>query len=339
MVSVINFNQFEATPTMKPYIFPILLSFLVGILIAWSLFPSEEYGKVALAILLPTLILIIGFRWITFRRIQNFRTQLYQIFQTLEEFDVDEPTKVAFEKSPFPIFNELSDYLIELINRIRTDYQTNKQFTQNASHELQTPLAIIKGHIEILLQSPNIGEKEMQSLGVVLQNTNRLSKLNSALILLSKIEHQRFIDASLVNFEEVIEEILTNFQDLIQIQNLKINRAYQALFQVTMSETLAEILIANLLQNAIRYNQEGDEGYIDIRMEENELTISNPGAPLPIAPKQLFKRFKRSSSSEEGLGLGLSIVKRICEQSGLKVTYTYKAPMHYLKLTPLKNIV
>ena len=176
------------------YFVPILIAIIATAAFIKFSFSPEWYWKAILVALIPTLIIAVGFRIITFRRIKIIRNQLYQIFETLEEFDVDEPQKVKFDESPFPIFNELNEYLIELIERIRGNYQANKQFTQNASHELQTPLAIIKGHVELLLQSPRIGEKEIESLAVVLQNTNRLSKLNSALILLSKIEHQRFSD-------------------------------------------------------------------------------------------------------------------------------------------------
>lgn len=312
------------------YFIPVLISLLAAVLLIWKLAPVAFYAKALLIAILPLIFLAIGFRIITYQRIQIIRNQLFQIFQALEDFDVDEPTKVIFEDSPFPIFNELNDYLIELINRIRTDFQAHKQFTQNASHELQTPLAIIKGHVELLLQSPNIGEKEVESLAIVLQNANRLSKINSALILLSKIEHQRFVDTEQVNFAVVTDEVLGNFYDLIQIHNLEIRKEYLEKFEVKMSQTLAEILIANLVQNAIRHNV--DEGYLKIKIDSGGFSISNPGEVLDIKPEALFKRFLRKSDAEESLGLGLSIVKRICEQSGLEVFYKHIEGQHTLHI-------
>ncbi|MFK8008870.1 MAG: sensor histidine kinase [Saprospiraceae bacterium] len=311
------------------YIIPVLLSVLAAAILIDSFFTSENYWKAILVATIPALILAIGFRIITFRRIQLIRKQLFQILETLEEFDVDEPKKVEFEESPFPIFNDLNEYLIELIDRVRVNYQANKQFTQNASHELQTPLAVIKGHVEILLQSPRIGEKEIESLAAVLQNTNRLSKINSSLILLSKIEHQRFSDASNVNFEKVAEEVLDNFKDLISIQKIQIEKQYKGTFGVEMSETLAEILIANLVQNAIRHNIEED-GFIKIDIDENHFSISNSGTPPNMNTESLFKRFKRDSDVEESLGLGLSIVKRICEQAELGIQYKFSNGIHKL---------
>lgn len=310
------------------YLVPLLLSLSVTIPLISFLLPSEYYEEAILIVLISLTILATGFRIITYQRIQTIRNQLYQIFQTLEEFDVDEPQKVKFEESTFPVFNELNAYLIELIDRIRTDYQANKQFTQNASHELQTPLAIIKGHVELLLQSPNIGEKESKSLAAVLQNTNRLSKLNSALILLSKIEHHRFVDNEKVEFTQVTDEVLENFKDLIHIQGLKIEKDYLNGFEVKMSSTLAEILIANLVQNAIRHNL--DNGFIKIVIDTNYFSISNPGKKLDVKPEVMFKRFLRKSEAEESLGLGLSIVKRICEQSNLEVRYKYSEKLHTL---------
>ena len=313
-----------------PYIIPVCLSLSVALLLIWWLIPADFHIVALLVVIIPVLIVAVGFQVITFRRLKIIRLQLYQILQTLEEFDIDEPTKVAFEESPFSLFNELNQYLIELIDRIRTNYQSSKQFTQNASHELQTPLAIIKGHVELLLQSPKISEKEMHSLGIVLQNTNRLSKLNKALILLSKIENQRFIDTERVDFATVTDEMLENFHDLIQLQEVEIRKSYLQPFETEMSLTLAEILIANLIQNAIRHNI--PEGFIEIIMNQDHFSILNTGAVLKDSPDHLFKRFKRKSTVEESLGLGLSIVKRICEQSDLRISYQYEDRLHTLKV-------
>ena len=311
------------------YFLPAVLSLLAATILIGYFFSSENYWKAGLVATIPALILAIGFRMITYRRIQLIRKQLFQILETLEEFDVDEPRKVEFEESTFPIFNDLNKYLIELIDRVRKNYQANKQFTQNASHELQTPLAVIKGHVEILLQSPRIGEKEFQSLAAVLQNTNRLSKINSSLILLSKIEHQRFSDTIKVNFKNVVEEILNNFKDLISIQKIRVEKSYEGTFEIEMSETLAEILIANLMQNAIRHNVE-ENGFIKIEINEKKFSIFNSGLPLNEKTDSLFKRFKRNSTVEESLGLGLSIVKRICEHSDLEIIYEVQEDIHQL---------
>lgn len=260
----------------------------------------------------------------------QLRNQLYSTLTILESFNIDDPSRVAFKKSPIPIFNELNDYLFELITRIREDYISNKQFTQNASHELQTPLAIVKGHTELLLNSPRLGEKEMKSLSAILHNINRLSKINSTLVLLSKIEHQRFSDIKMVDIEMVVEEMLENFKDILQIQKIEVRKKYEGKLKIEMSVTLAEIMIANLLQNAIRYNTE--KKYIEIILSNNSLTISNPGPILTVDPESLFSRFKRQSDVEESLGLGLSLVRRIGELYHIKTTYHYQDQTHTLNV-------
>ena len=312
------------------YFIPVIVALLVTLFLVWLMFPPEWYSKTFLLVIIPLTILMIGFRIITHQRIQIIRNQLYQIIQTLEEFDIEESAKIIFETSPFPIFNEINEYLKELLDRVRNDYQANKQFTQNASHELQTPLAVIKGHVELLIQSPNMGETEIDALAVVLQNTNRLSKLNSALILLSKIEHQQFVDTLPVDFRLTTNEVLQNFQDLIHLQEIEIRKEYTSEFQVEMSTTLAEILIANLIQNAIRHNL--DHRYIKIVIRKDSYSISNPGRPLKVETALLFNRFQKESNTEKSLGLGLSIVKRICDQSSLDITYVCEDGIHTLKL-------
>ena len=311
------------------YILPILAAIFVASILTKFFLPNVFFIKTLIIILVSLAVLGIGFRYITYRRIERIRDQIREIIDTLDEFDVDEPRKVNFEKSPYPIINELNEYLVEIIDRVRDNYRANKQFTQNASHELQTPLAVIKGYVETLLQSPNMKEKEFEALGAIMQNTNRLSKLNAALILLSKIEHQRFTDFEKINFEELTNEMLGNFKDLLFVQEIEVRKNKTGIFQTEMSHALAEILIANLIQNAIRHN-EGN--FIEIEITSDFYKISNIGKTLEVKPNQLFKRFKRDSEKEESLGLGLSIIQRICEVSGLEVKYEVEGNRHFLNV-------
>lgn len=251
----------------------------------------------------------------------QLRQYFYRIYQKLEDFDVAAPTKIQFAASPIQEFDELSQNLNDLIEQLHDNYHANKQFTQNAAHELQTPVMIIKANAELLLQSPKMKQGEIEAIANVLMATNRLSRLNSTLILLSKIEHGRYIDTEKLQVTHVVKIILKNFKDLIQMQGLKISKYYQYPLTVEMSATLLEILMTNLIQNAIRHNI--PKGYIHILITQKSVIIKNTGHPLTVPPEQLFQRFHRSSHLEESLGLGLSIVKRICEQYNFKVNYTY----------------
>lgn len=266
-------------------------------------------------------------RW-THQQVQT--KELDDILAKLSGFRVQSSVPLRFSLSHHPVIRELQRYFVEITSRLQQHYQSSMQFAQNASHELQTPLAIIKGNIDILLQSPRLEERDIKRLGVILQNTNKLSKLSGALVLLSKIENRPFPDETKVNLGKLTEEILYNFKDLLEMQGLKVNIRKEGEVFFFMSSSIAEILLANLIQNAIRHNIKG--GGIDLVIKEQKWAISNTGQPLKVPADQLFKRFERQSDSEEGLGLGLSIVRSICDRYQIKIDYAYEAEKHRLTL-------
>ncbi len=313
-------------------ILPPLLALLLGLILIIFLFPQEFWFKIIAILFLGIIICVIGYNLIQKNRLESLREQLMQVTLTLEEFDIDEPSAVKFKPSAYPVLNDLNANILELINRIRENYRAGKQFTQNASHELQTPLAVIKGQVELLIQSPNMGEKEMNYLVGILQNTNRLAKLNGALILLSKIDNRRFSDIEKINLRKTTEEIILNFKDLIKMKEIEIRWAEKSDWSLEMSEILSEILIGNLLQNAIRHNRE-ENGFIEINCTAGLLSISNPGKPSNVPGEAYFKRFERNSDIEESLGLGLSIVRRICNQFDLIAIYDIKEELHTLSIS------
>ena len=305
------------------------LAFGLGIILFFS-FTTLPFWQITLLVGIPLITLFLSERYITRLRIQRIRKELFQVLETLEQFQIDAPNPVEFNPTKFSLFQELQEYLASLIHRIHLDYTANKQFTENAAHELQTPLAVIKGNIELLLQSSNIGEREYEALGIILQNTNRLSKINQALILLSKIEHKRFQDEETLDFENLLEEVLVNFKDTLRMYALEFSISIEGQLNFTMSKTLAEILLTNLIKNAIRHNLE--EGFIRITIQKQSFIIENSGPNLKVAPSKLFKRFQRQSDANESLGLGLSIVKRICDLYDLEVSYIHSDNHHQIKV-------
>lgn len=209
----------------------------------------------------------------------------------------------------------------------RTDLHQNRAFTQHAAHELQTPLAVIKAQAELLLQSPQLEEADMDALGEIIQQANRLSKINGALILLTKIEQAQFTDETWVDLDATLRVLFAHFEDLIEASQLTVESSVSdPKPRVFMSQTLAEILLANLLQNAIRYNV--PKGWIRLEINPEGLVISNPGKPLMRPASELFERFTRSDELEESMGLGLSIVQRIADAYDLTVSYSEVDGVH-----------
>ena len=287
--------------------------------------PWEAWEALVIALLLGALAGWSLYRW----QMRRLRRPIESIMQSLSGINL-EASELLLNRVDTPLLKQLTEKLSIILQQMQREYQAQKQFTQDASHELQTPLAVIKAHIELLLQSPQLGQLEAEALGGVLQNVNRLSRLNSALILLSKIDNQRFPDVQAVRIGALLQEILENFEDLISAQKLRVELLLSSEVQVSMSASLAEILLANLLQNAIRHNLRG--GYISASLKGQRLTVTNPGKVLTGPPEKLFERFERDSDSEQSLGLGLSIVQRICKLYGFGLQYHHEEGLHTVSI-------
>ena len=277
-----------------------------------------------LVILLVTLFLIN--RFLLNKLWKPFNSTLQQI----KQFNLSGKEKVQLEQSDINEFTELNDAVRIMTGRVSRDYDEIKSFTENASHEIQTPLAIIKSKLELLSQSENLKEDQMNSIQSVYEATNRLSKLNQSLILLTKIDNQQFRESEEVNISSLINKHLNNYEELIAAKFISIKKNIEDNVKMNMNEALAEILISNLITNAIKHNI--DKGVIEITLTNNHLLISNTGLPLKIDPSELFERFKKDKVSSESLGLGLSIVKKICERYSYGIKYIYSDTLHTITI-------
>ncbi len=213
-----------------------------------------------------------------------------------------------------------------MTERIKKDYSNIKEYTENASHELQTPLAIINSKMELLLQSQNFDEKQLKAIADAYEASNRLSKLNKTLLLLAKIENRQFPESKTVNPIQLIKNQIETLEDLIVSKKIKITIESEIDINLQMNPYLGEILFSNLIKNAIRHNQNG--GNLLIVTSKNQICISNTGSELKIDKNKLFERFHKQSTSPESLGLGLAIVDKICEIYNFKINYYFENNMH-----------
>jgi signal transduction histidine kinase len=223
-----------------------------------------------------------------------------------------------------------------MTDKIYTDYIRQKEFTENASHEIQTPLAVIRSKIELLIQSENLKEDEMLHIQNIETAANKLSTLNKALLLLVKIENHQFKEASELSLKKHISTILTQFDWVITDKgiDLKTNFANDLLFKI--NPELVDVLLANLLQNAIRHNYRN--GKIEVKITGRTLRIANTGDELKIKPEELFERFKKDSAKKESLGIGLAIVKSITDVYNIDIKYFYENGHHVFELVfPAKD--
>jgi signal transduction histidine kinase len=279
--------------------------------------------QITLAIVLLLLIsLFLINRFVLGKLWKPFNSTLQQI----KQFNLSGKDQVHLEQTNINEFTELNNAVSLMTKRVSQDYDEIKNFTENASHEIQTPLAIIKSKLELLSQSENLNEEQMNSIQSISETTSRLSKLNQSLILLTKIDNKQFRETEQVDISELALHHLNNYEELLHAKNITVTKNIEPNLKLVMNENLAEILIINLITNAIKHNI--DNGSIQIKITMNSFSVTNTGLELESDPSELFERFKKDKVNSDSLGLGLSIVKKICERYGFEITYHYSGLLH-----------
>lgn len=223
-------------------------------------------------------------------------------------------------------FRELNAAILEMKKNTEDAFLSLKSFSENAAHELQTPLAIITSSAEVLLQDQKLTEEQYRSVSEMQATARRLSALTSTLLLLTKIENKQFTTTESVDFSDVVKRKINLLQELFDQKKLKVNTDLETNIQVKMHATLAEIIVANLLVNALRHTPEAGE--ISISVTAQSFLISNSGVPLKGNSGRIFERFYKEDQSEASTGLGLSLVKLAAENSGCRINYFYRADKH-----------
>jgi signal transduction histidine kinase len=196
-------------------------------------------------------------------------------------------------------------------------------------------LAIIKAKLDTLMQSEKLGREEMEQLQGVENAVNRLSSLNKSLILLARIENSQFENSEEIKVSDIAERSLENFSEMLEARNLSLEKNMTISPIIKMNASLCEILINNLLQNAVRHNVNG--GKIVIETGDKFLRIGNTGGALSISEQEMFERFRKNDASKESLGLGLAIVKSICEKYGFNISYQFKENLHIFNIVFLRT--
>ncbi len=255
----------------------------------------------------------------------------YNTVNSVKEFRASDNELPNFEKTTIKEFAVLNHSLTVMMEKMVSDYNSQKRFSENASHEIQTPLAVIKSKVDLLIQSEKLKDYEMKLIAGIDDACSKLISLNKSLLLLTKIENRQFKITEIVSVEKIIDNSLLLFDDYIKANKIIISKTIEEDFLITMNPDLCLILINNLLQNAIRHNIE--EGSITIFIKASRLIIYNTGNAEPLNRSLLFKRFQKSSRSHLSIGLGLAIANEIAEVSGLSLKYKYSENKHRFTLS------
>ena len=254
----------------------------------------------------------------------------YDALAILRNFRIDNPQPLSFPATKTDEFNFMIDNLKAATTKEAETYQSLKEFTENASHEIQTPLAIIRSKLDILIQKEGLSSNESETSRSVYSAIDKLSKLSQSLLLITKIENKKFENKKSINLTDKLLEKMEQFQELWQINNIEIFNGLEKA-EIVANEYLIDILLNNLLSNATRHNAK--KGEINIALQQGILSVENPGAATPLDEQRIFKRFYKDAPHSNNNGLGLSIIKQICEASGISIDYQFLANRHTFTLT------
>jgi signal transduction histidine kinase len=255
----------------------------------------------------------------------------YHTLDQIKHYSINQPEPLVLSPTTTREFKELNLIFSQMIRRIEHDFRNMKEFTENISHEIQTPLAVIKAKIEMLLKSGNLAENQYKAINAVYQSTSRLSKLSKTLGLISKINNQEFVNKENILLKPFIGNILFNFKELAELKAVKITADLDESAQLYIDPYLLDVLLSNLLKNALSHNF--TNGEIRVVLQPHQITLSNTGCPLNFPPEQIFDRFRRNTDKPNSLGLGLSIVRKIGDMNQIEVRYSYQQERHVFKLS------
>ena len=185
------------------------------------------------------------------------------------------------------------------------------------------------------MQQKKLNKESLRLIKAINEATTKLFKLNQGLLLISKIENQAFHEKKVLSLRKILESSLENYTEILQLKKIKVELDLTDSAMVEMNDVLAEVMISNLLSNAVRFNT--DNGFIKCHIDKNSLVITNPGPSMTVDPEFLFRRFHKGSDNPHSVGLGLSIVKKITDTYGMTITYTCKDSIHEISLRFRRN--
>jgi two-component system sensor histidine kinase QseC len=227
-------------------------------------------------------------------------------------------------------FSDLQKAVNELLLHNMELFKKQKEFISNASHELQTPLAIAINKMEILIEKGNLNIIQAEAIADTLNIMERLVKLNKSLLLLTKIENKQFLNNQKVCINDVVKQCVNDLEDIMSYKNIQLNLTAKSILTVEIDAALAQIAVANLLRNAIFHNIYS--GVVNITIMNNCLQICNTGLNRAIDSQKIFSRFHKTQEQSNGSGLGLAILKAICDLYRFNISYRFEVNEHIFEI-------
>ena len=254
--------------------------------------------------------------------------------RAIQGFDLKQKGALRLPDTRTWEFRELNTFLLQLTESARRDYQSLKEFTENASHELQTPTAIIRGKLDLLMES-DIRDEQAILIAEMQNALERLSRIHSSLTLLTKLENQEYRPGEPVCISNLARETLLSFDELIQMKAIDLQVHIEKGVHIPLHQSLVDLLLSNLVSNSIRHNSvtQGVNGLIRVNLTGEGLVIVNTGKEPCVPTEELFERFKKGNTGSDSIGIGLAIVRQICDLSHFDVVYQYRGGLHMVAVS------
>ena len=275
--------------------------------------------------MLVTIFLI--YIWVFRRSMKPF----YELLAWLGKYRLGKENEKLHIETRTTEFRELNEVVGRFAKHSEEVFERQKQFIGNASHELQTPLAICQNRLEMLMEDESLGEQQMGEIVKTYQTLEYVSRLNKSLLLLSKIDNHQFVEEKEVCLNEVVRRYMEDYQEVYAYRNIRLSVEEQGELRWKMNETLAVVLVTNLLKNTFVHNI--DKGSIRIVVSSTGIRFGNTGVGSSLDASRIFERFYQGTRKKEGsTGLGLAIVDAICREYRLRIQYRYAQDMHWFEI-------
>jgi signal transduction histidine kinase len=291
---------------------------------------TEDLIRIIFSITIGVIMVLLVILFATNRLVLNrLWKPFYNIMDELDLFNITDKKVIPQLDTSIDEFKRLNNSVSKMSAKAKHDYQTLKSFTENAAHELNTPIAIINSKLDLLIQTENFDDWQGKLLTELYGGVLRLNRLNQSLLLLVKVENQLLDERQQINLNELIEGMIVQFEEIYNDKGLTLQYKLEKK-EIYASRYLIEILFSNLIINAIRHNYAGGEILISLSAEK--FTIQNTGENAPLMNEKIFIRFHKSSASE-GSGLGLTISRQICENFNFLLDYSFAKSYHTFTVT------
>ena len=303
-----------------------------------SLVPTDDLITTIFALQSVLLLLFITAILLINKRIsKTLWRPFYSSLKMIREYELTHHAFTGFKKSGIEEFEEMNKNIEQLLNKNHKIFLSQKEFTENAAHEMQTPLAIFQGQFENLMQTTPLSDEQAGMIDDMEINNQRLIKLNRSLLLLAKMENGEHEMNEVMNVTELTEKLVDSFKSFLREKQINLGVRCNGILLANMNRSLLEILIGNLVSNAERHNVY--LGDIQIETTTTIFTIRNTGSKKALVPGNMYKRFSKNNNHPEGTGLGLSIIYQICQLNKLDLQYCYENNFHVFRIDFTENMV